>query len=96
MDALPNAAIVSFTNTAVASTRGYDELIPYQLSPAKEMRLYRMVIEEFEGKERVFIGETGKNGVISLAVKYESRSEDDKTVEIRGSWDNWQQAIELQ
>jgi hypothetical protein len=55
-----------------------------------------MVIEEFEGKERVFIGETGKNGVISLAVKYESRSEDDKTVEIRGSWDNWQQAIELQ
>lgn len=95
MDALPNAAIVCFTPCAVASTRGYDELLPVQLSTAKEMRLYRLIVEQLEDNasipmEKDFLG-------ISLIVEYvDVADEEVGKVEIKGSWDDWQQSVELE
>jgi len=95
MDALPNAAIVCFTNSAVASTRGYDELLPAQLSTAKEMRLYRLTIEQSEDCASTVLGKDSPS--IAIIMEYGNVWEEEVgKVEIRGSWDGWQQAVELQ
>jgi hypothetical protein len=96
MDALPNAAIVCFTNTAVASTRGYDELIPAQLSISKEKRLYRAVTEQPEQKETITMGHGSCSKGLRMVLEYLTDGKGTDKVEIKGSWDNWQQAIPLQ
>ena len=97
MDALPTTAIVSFTNTAVASTRGYDQLIPAQLSIVNENRLYRMGIEtpEERSAEQVLPGDCS----LSLKTVLEFNTDSPQTVQsvhVKGSWDNWQRSFELQ
>lgn len=96
MDALPNAAIVCFTNTAVASTRGYDELIPAQLSISKENRLYRQETEHSQHKESITMGSGSCSLGLRIVLEYVAEGKGPDRVEIKGSWDKWAQAIALQ
>jgi glycogen debranching enzyme len=91
-DALPGAAIVAFTNTAAASTRGYDELIPEQLSVVTERRLYKSAEDRPQvPKVRVSAGDES----VEMTIYYEDPTQRLRTVEVKGNWDSWSQSINL-
>lgn len=92
-DALPTSAIVAFTNTASATTRGFDELIPEQLSVVTEERLYKTE-EHTIHLPRVVMAPSGDAGV-AVTVYYEDTSRHCNSVDLKGNWDNWSQAIHL-
>jgi len=87
-DALPNAAIVAFTNCAIASVRGYDELVPRNLSVVTERRPYAT--------------QTSTSSTIPSDVLNSSTMSCTFTwnypathVLLKGSWDQWTDATAL-
>jgi glycogen debranching enzyme len=91
-DALPGAAIVAFTNTAAASTKGFDELIPEQLSVVTERRLYKSAEDAPEvPKVRV----SSDDGSVEMTIYYEDPTQRLHSVEVKGNWDSWSQSINL-
>ncbi|KAJ8409510.1 hypothetical protein AAFF_G00229110 [Aldrovandia affinis] len=62
-DSLPSSAIVSMASCATGSTRGYDELVPHQISVVKEERFYTKWNAEAEASD---VGEVNmKSGIIA-------------------------------
>ncbi|XP_028666965.1 glycogen debranching enzyme isoform X1 [Erpetoichthys calabaricus] len=62
-DSLPSSAIVSMACCATGSTRGYDELVPHQISVVKEERFYAKWNSKVDPSS---LGEVNsKSGVIS-------------------------------
>lgn len=95
-DSLPNAAIVAWTNCASASTRGYDELIPAQLSVVTENRLYKLHDETTPRTEEYSKVYPLGNSDSTISVKLEYISDKDfNTVEIKGDWNSWSDPISL-
>ena len=93
-DALPNAAVVCMTNSSIASTRGYDELIPRQLSVVTERRLYK----EGNGEEQDQVREVNLlgGGDIKVLVEFVCEGGVPHEVEIKGDWDSWREGVPLQ
>lgn len=86
-DALPNAALVAMTNCPIGSTRGYDELVPRQLSVVTENRQYKLGISEEKKILEIPVFSENFEDVIRINVEY-ARGETARKVEIRGEWDN--------
>mmetsp|Transcript_19591 Transcript_19591/g.35971 ORF Transcript_19591/g.35971 Transcript_19591/m.35971 type:complete len:1576 (-) Transcript_19591:43-4770(-) len=92
-DALPTSAVIAFTNTASASTRGYDELLPQNLSVVDEYRLYKVTEQKVEVPTFRLLS-AGDDGV-SIAVHFDDGGRPYSSVEFRGSWDDWKEGIHL-
>lgn len=83
-DALPNAAIVAMSNCTIASTRGYDEFLPKQLSVITEKRTYLKYEPEI-CKNIVDLG-----GPIKLLITFShDLSQKVGTIDVKGEWDGW-------
>lgn len=78
-DALPNSALVSLTNSAIASTLAYDDLIPHQISVVFDQRQYSTHSDLNDDIPEYFL--TGSRGIKVLVQHYSAKA---KTVEIRG------------
>lgn len=89
-DCLPNSAIVSMSINPVSSTRGYDEVIPVQLSVLEETRPY--ITYGLSNALREVRVMDAKDNIIKVTVYYKGPA---KYVEIKGDWDGWKYPIIL-
>lgn len=83
-DALPNAAAVAASACAIGSSRGYDELIPRNLSVVTERRAYYDYSPQSASDKTA--SETA--GGVTLRT---TEGLDFTTVHVVGSWDGWTQ-----
>ena len=90
-DAISNAGIVAMFRGPVASTRGYDEVIPVQLSVVEEKREYLDYEEAQEIPQHFVMGATEDR--VRVAVEYGGTA---RFVSIKGDWDGWRLPLELQ
>ncbi|KAH7647596.1 Gdb1p glycogen debranching enzyme [Cryptosporidium bovis] len=70
IDTLPTAALVASANCALGSTRGFDELVPHNISVVSERRLYQNYILNLNGDGLV----SPKNGDNDKNISLRSRS----------------------
>lgn len=89
-DALPSAAMVSMSNCMIASTRGYDEFIPQQLSVVRENRVYKVYSAQTEPIKH----NLGGNLEVFLSFSLEDNQKVTK-VQVKGEWDNWTLLFDL-
>eukprot|EP00919_Chromeraceae_sp_WS-2016_P010877 GHVR01025476.1.p1 GENE.GHVR01025476.1~~GHVR01025476.1.p1 ORF type:complete len:1429 (+),score=377.13 GHVR01025476.1:323-4609(+) len=93
-DALANAAAVAASVCSIGSTRGYDELVPHNISVVHERRLHQTY--EFGQKEKENENKTNKekeDEIKSFDLMWDSPNA--QTVEIRGSFNNWGPGISM-
>ncbi|KAL3127434.1 glycogen debranching enzyme Gdb1p [Cryptosporidium hominis] len=69
IDTLPTAALVASTNCALGSTRGFDEIVPHNISVVSERRLYQNYIVNVNGNEK-----SQPKGKESIELSLRSRS----------------------
>lgn len=89
-DALPSAAIISMGNCMIASTRGYDEFIPQQLSVVTENRVYKLYSDDICPIRHNLGGDL--ETMISFSVDDNKKI---SKVQVKGEWDNWTQFFDL-
>ncbi|OMJ88160.1 hypothetical protein SteCoe_9979 [Stentor coeruleus] len=90
-DYLSNMILTAMFRGPTASTRGYEEVIPNQLSVVEEKRLYKTYNEELMNINHVPVLEVRDNA-IRVCVEYYGNYEN---VEIRGDWDGWKRSVRL-
>lgn len=77
-------ALNSFAISAIATTKGYDELIPKQLSVVQERRVYKRIKDSFDGSYN--------NELLFL---YEDAGHNLKRVRVASERTDWKPTIEL-
>ncbi|CAG9319806.1 unnamed protein product [Blepharisma stoltei] len=87
-DALPNAALVAMCNCAISSTRGYDELVPCQLSTNFERRLYKLPTSTERKVTEIKVFDEDFPELVKVWVEYHAE-EPAREVYIKGEWDSW-------
>lgn len=95
IDALPNAAVVAASVSAIGSSRGYDELVPKVLSVVTERRSYYSYRTERGAKGGV---KPAGDENVDVAVQAEFRTSlrtKSSSVAVKGSWDGWQNELQL-
>lgn len=90
-DYLSNMILTAMFRGPTASTRGYEEVIPNQLSVVEEKRLYKTYTDELGDINHVPVLEV-TNNAIRVCVEYYGNYEN---VEIRGDWDGWKRSVKL-
>lgn len=91
LDSLSNTILASFHNSPVGSTRGYDEIIPIQLSVVDENREYLNYLPIEKDLEHILMG--AYKDVVKVVVEYKGFG---NSVAIRGDWDGWKSALDMQ
>lgn len=86
-DSLPSAAVVAFTATTIASTRGFDEIFPQNPSVVTERRLYR----ELKEVEPALTAISGSDVRVCIVWTKGGGS-----VKVFGEWSGWQTGVDLQ
>ena len=95
-DALPTAALVAFSESSTGSTKGFDELIPRQVS-VFDNRLYKVEDSKQSYSEPTtpVLGADPNTGVQVLVEFYQESGALLSTVEIKGEWDKWRSEIQM-
>lgn len=105
---LPLAAVVAGASTACGSTRGTDELVPYNLSVVRERRLYNDFHPEIPLRDPATTLERSAAALMGGAQTPEApKEEEEQTIEItwehggnevvlRGEWDGWEQDVKME
>lgn len=92
IDALPNAAAVAASYSAIGSCRGYDELVPKVLSVVTENRLYHDYKDKTNGARNAeSTPDFSEQARFSTSLHAES-----STITAKGSWDAWKNEIVLE
>ncbi|XP_055388932.1 glycogen debranching enzyme-like [Condylostylus longicornis] len=90
-DALPNAAAVAASVSAIGSCRGYDELVPLVLSVVTERRLYH----SYQVDDASLPAGGDSVNFATQARLNTSLHPDASVVVVKGSWDDWTNEIPL-